>query len=106
MPMFDRRCESCGAVQIDCFESSATPDYPCACGGVMHRSWVSKPPAVIGDECDVWIKHGICNEDGSPRHYRFKSEMRAEAKRRNVRPHVEHMGTSGGDKSKHTSRWF
>jgi hypothetical protein len=34
---------------------------------------------VIGDECDVWIKHGICNPDGTPKRYRSKADMREAA---------------------------
>ena len=36
-------------------------------------------PYVIGDECDVYIKHGICNSDGTPKRYRSKSEIRQAA---------------------------
>jgi hypothetical protein len=62
--------------------------------------------SVIGDECDVWVKHGICNLDGTARHYRSKSEMAKVAKERNVRPRVQHVGTKDGDKSKFTTRWY
>ena len=56
----------------------------------------------------VEIRHGICNEDGSPRRYYSKSEMAREAKRRNVVNRVEHIPVpnSGSDKSKHTTRWI
>lgn len=36
-------------------------------------------PAVHGDECDVWINHGICNDDGSPKRYRSKAEIKQAA---------------------------
>lgn len=36
-------------------------------------------PAVIGDECDVMIKHGVCNEDGTPRRFTSKVAIRQAA---------------------------
>ena len=61
--------------------------------------------AIIGDECDVWIQHGICHDDGSPRHYTSKSEMARVAKEKGLVNLVKHVGSNGTDKSKHTSRW-
>lgn len=124
MPFYDRRCNLCGHTQIDVYEPVGAPNKPCPakthvefepdcnvqhadypCGGTMERAWLSSAPGVIGDECDVVVRHGICNEDGSPRRYRFKSEMRAEAKRRGLVNTVEHIGAPGSDKSAHTTRW-
>lgn len=39
----------------------------------------SKAPFVHGDECDVIIKHGVCNPDGTPKRYRSKSAIREAA---------------------------
>lgn len=66
-------------------------------GGSLHN--------VVGDECDVLVRNGLCNSDGSPRRYTSKIEMRKEAERRGLVQHVEHLGTKGGDRSKHTVRW-
>lgn len=105
--MYDRHCESCGFQKLDCLESVVTADPACpGCGARFVRAWLSKPSAVISDECDVVVTNGICNPDGSPRRYRFKSEMRAEAARRGLVNHVEHLGTKSGDRSPHTSRWI
>jgi len=41
-------------------------------------------PAVHGDEIDIWVKNGICNDDGSPKRYRSKSEIRAAAAARGL----------------------
>jgi hypothetical protein len=62
---------------------------------------------VIPDEIPggMEIKHGLCNDDGSPRKYYSKSEMAAEAKRRGMLNYVVHQGSKGSDKSKHTVRW-
>src|ERR1043165_457482 len=32
----------------------------------------------------LWVRHGLCNEDGSPRRYDSVSEIKAEAYRRNL----------------------
>src|ERR1700681_3513258 len=105
--MYDRKCPSCGAELIDCWEPLTPPEILCVCGQPTQRAWLhNQVSGVISDECDVWVKNGICNFDGTPRHYRFKSEMRAEAKRRGVVNHVEHVGLPGSDKSPHTSKWY
>lgn len=63
---------------------------------------------VIQDSIEggVWIKHGLCNEDGSPRKYYSKTEINAEAKRRGLVNIVEHACEPGTDKAQHTTRWF
>lgn len=107
MPMFDRLCEHCQRQLIDCLEPVAAPEVACPeCGGATRRVWFGKPANVISDECDVTVTNGICNPDGTPRRYRSKSEMRAEAAARGLTNHVVHLGTRGGDKSPHTSRWI
>jgi len=40
--------------------------------------------AVHGDEIDIEIRHGICNEDGSPKRYRSKSDIRRAAAERGL----------------------
>lgn len=105
MPIYDRRCETCGRVELDCFEPITTADPMCPCHGLMSRVWIGHPAAVISDECDVYVKHGICHEDGTPRRYRSKAEMRRAAKEKGLINYVEHKGTQGGDRSPHTSRW-
>ena len=55
----------------------------------------------IGDECDVWVEHGICWDDGSPRHYTSKSEMKRVAAEKGLVNMVRHV-----DGSPHTKRWI
>ncbi len=55
----------------------------------------------IGDECDVWIRHGICHPGGAPRHFTSKAEMARAAKEAGKENVVRHI-----DGSKHTSRWI
>lgn len=87
-------CESCG-------KELEVGGWPyCPHDKVSHN--------VITDEIPggVWIRHGICNEDGTPRKYYSKSEMVAEAKRRGLVNLVEHVPEHGSDKSRHTVRWI
>lgn len=62
---------------------------------------------IVGDDIPggVEIKHGLCNEDGTPRRYYSKSEIAAEAKRRGYRNQVEHVTAPGTDKNQHTQRF-
>ncbi len=53
-------------------------------------------PMIAGDEIDVWIRHGICHEDGSPRRFRSKAEMKKAAFEAGV--------TQGGDTPKLNQR--
>lgn len=127
MPMYDKKCNLCGHIEKDIYETVNAVKKPChqritevfvcygpsqgtistPCGGTMERVILpGTKRSVIGDECDVWIKNGICNEDGSPRHYTSKQEMKREAERRGVRNRVEHIGAKGSDRSKHTTRWI
>jgi hypothetical protein len=61
---------------------------------------------ILGDECDVTSRHGLCNADGSPRRYTSKSEMKREAEKRGMTNVVEHVGQRGSDKSPHTTKWY
>lgn len=104
----DTVCESCGVEKIDVFVELRDAFPPCECGGKVVRLMKSGSSyaKVIGDECDVTVKHGICNADGTPRRYTSKTEMKREAEKRGLVNHVEHKPSSrSGDSSKHTSRW-
>lgn len=58
-----------------------------------------------GDECDVWMKHGLCNEDGTPKHYTSREQIRKDAEKAGLTNVVRHIGLKGSDKSPFTSRW-
>lgn len=108
--MYDRRCESCGATQIDCWEPVTPPTVPCsACGATTQRAWLTRPSAVIGDDIPggIEIRHGICNDDGSPRRFYSKSEMARAAAEKGLVNYVRHVpDNKGTDKSKNTVRWI
>lgn len=59
-----------------------------------------------GDEIDVFIKHGLCHPDGTPRRFRSKSELKRVEAQSGMTNYVRHIGTKGGDRSKHTTRWI
>lgn len=124
MRNIDLKCPTCDHIVIDWLQRTSAEPFPrCSnlvqdpslpdfdirtvCNTPLERVYLpTKRNTVISDECDVWVQHGICNEDGTPRHYRFKSEMRAEAARRGLENHVVHQPEGkGGDSSRHTSRW-
>lgn len=67
--------------------SEPTPVCPTCrqTGEINYRhSNHGRSPAMIGDEIDIWVKNGICNDDGSPKRYRSKSEIRAAAAARGL----------------------
>jgi hypothetical protein len=110
MPMYDRACPD-GHQMIDCWEPITAPEVACKeCGAATQRVWLSGTAAVIGDDIPggLWIRHGLCNEDGTPRKYYSKSEIQKEAERRGLVNRVEHTvdPRTGGDKSRHTTRWY
>ena len=107
MPMYDRRCGTCEHVRRDCWEPITMHDKViCDCGGTLERVYLPTGRGqVIGDECDVYVKHGICHDDGTPKRYTSKKDMREAAAKKGLVNHVEHIGAKGSDKSKHTSRW-
>ena len=105
MPFYDLICEN-DHEQIDIYlRIGERPPCP-TCGLETQTLWRTSSN-VVGDECDVWIRHGICNEDGSPRRYTSKAEMTKEAKKRGLINLVEHVTDpkSGSDKAKFTTRW-
>lgn len=111
MPIYNRRCDKCEEVLLDLYEKiNFEGPVPCPkCGDPMRRAILSgRMSNVIPDEIPggIEIRHGLCNEDGSPRRYYSKSEIAAEAKRRGLVNYVEHVGEPGSDKSKHTKRWY
>ena len=91
-------CGKCGhTVQIG--------DYPFCRGSVTDH--LGGCYGVIGDDIPggLEIRHGLCNEDGTPRKYYSKTEINREAKRRGLSNNVEHVTGPGTDKSPHTTRW-
>jgi putative FmdB family regulatory protein len=110
MPMYDFKCQTCGALTIDVLApmSEARRDCP-ACGPAQMCRVIlpGKANAVIGDEIDVTIRHGLVDETtGAPIRYRSREALRKEAERRGLTNRVEHVGESGSDKARATTRWI
>jgi hypothetical protein len=108
--MYDRKCVRCERTLIDCWEPITAPVVVCECGGQTERVWLTHGANVIGDDIPggYVVKHGACNEDGSPRKFYSKAEILRVAKERGWVQHVQHVTDpqSGSDKNKHTTRWY
>ena len=74
-----------------------------ACGARVTEVFEAAPNRAVGVIPDdipggIEIRHGLCNDDGSPRRYDSKTEIRREAARRGMVIHGETPNTG--------SRWF
>jgi hypothetical protein len=107
--MVDAACQECGALVDDVLMTKGQLPN-CECGGALERRWhFTRTAHVHGDDIPggVWIEHGLCNADGSPRKYYSKSEMAREAKARGLVNLVEHKpDNKGTDKSANTQRFI
>lgn len=105
MPLYDLICQNKHVQRDLLLKIGERPPCP-ECGTATETLWDSAPN-VIGDDIPggVWIRHGVCNEDGTPRKYYTKSAIAAEAKRRGLTQAVRHVGVPGSDKSPRTTRW-
>lgn len=107
MPYYDLTCPN-NHHQIDILlKLGERPPCP-ICGEPTSTLWQGKFGAVIDDSIPggLVIRHGLCNEDGSPRTYYSKTEIRAEEQKRGYTNIVTHVTAPGTDKSKHTTRWI
>ncbi len=108
MPNYDLRCNVCGGVKLDVLQPLHHVQESCGafCPGTYERVWLQgKSHHIVGDEIDVWVKNGLCWDDGSPRHFRSQKELDAVAAKKGMENHVVHQGGKGSDKSEHTVRW-
>lgn len=105
MPLYDLKCNGCEREWVR-YSSVDNRTLPCEeCGAEVTQLF--KSSSVISDEIPggLEIRHGLCNEDGSPRVYYYKSDIAKEAARRGMENLVRHTTERGTDKSKHTTRW-
>lgn len=110
MRMIDLKCTVCNALYLDHLERDEDKTLPncteCFVEGKLERVYLPTHRGnVIGDECDVWIKNGLCNADGTPRHFTSKSDIRKAERAAGQMNFVRHVGSKGSDKSKHTVKW-
>jgi hypothetical protein len=111
MQMMDAQCVACGKLREDFLVRGDGVIAPCdACGGKLERiikhgvANAVRPDEIPGG---VWMKHAICNPDGTPKRYDRWSDVRKAAKEAGYENHVEHLTDpkSGSDKAKWTTRW-
>lgn len=62
--------------------------------------------SVIGDEIDITIKNGMCWPDATPRRWRSRQALKEATAKAGLINKVRHIGTKGGDRSPHTTRWY
>jgi hypothetical protein len=106
MRIIDLKCPVCDHITLDHLERDEDKTRPTHCEVAMERVYLPTARGnVIGDECDVWAKNGICNADGTPRHFTSKEAMRKAADKAGQVNYVVHNPPKGSDKSKHTSKW-
>lgn len=111
MQMMDAQCVVCGKLREDFLVRGDGAIAPCECGGAMERivkhgvANAVRPDEIPGG---VWMKHGICNPDGTPKRYDRWSDVRKAAKEAGYENHVMHLTDpkSGSDKAKWTTRWI
>lgn len=131
MRMIDLRCPRCGATKLDHFQRNSAEALPLCdvhtpvasevaevagvvqtapCLTPMERVYLPSTHGGVKDDSipgGLWIKHGLCNPDGSPRRFDSYSEIARVAKEKGKYNHVEHMPSPGSDKNRwgHTSKW-
>jgi hypothetical protein len=112
--MVDARCRVCAVVRKDTLQKDGGSIASCAsCGGEMERIFQMAGEKTSDVHVDsipggLYIKHGLCNEDGTPRRYDSYSEIRREEERRGLIPYVTHEvdPASGSDKNPYTQRFI
>lgn len=112
--MVDIACGACGTTMEDAYLDWNEP-YPfCTCGTRMGRKFTAcagASPTVIQDSIEggIDIRHGICNDDGTPKRYYSRTEIRNAARAKGLTwGHDDnyHVPDRGSDRNKHTGgRW-
>lgn len=121
MKQIDTQCPACGHITVDvllrvkdgkgeyvmpyCRQQVAEGRL---CGTLVTRVFLpSGASSVHGDDIPggIWIRNGICHDDGSPKRYDTYSSMRKAAKDKNMVNRVEHQPSKGGDRNKNTQRF-
>lgn len=100
MPMYDFLCPN--GHEFDAYRPVGTQSASCPdCSCDSPKVWISHPPSVIGDECDIIQENGFRH----PQRFTSMSERRRALKEAGMSEMVRHVGVPGTDKSPHTSSW-
>lgn len=102
MPIFDVQCGN-GHTTEFIGSSAQITETRCHCGASVERLFTVGRSSVISDA----IPGGevIENLAATPVTFYSRSEKRQYMQQHGIREHVQHVGTPGGDKSPHTTRW-
>lgn len=110
MLMVDAKCPKCEHILVDALIRAGESYPPCPeCGTTTARVFIpGSASAVHGDDIPggLEITNALCHADGTPRKFYSKSEIARAAKEAGWSNYVRHVGTKGGDKSKHTQRFI
>ena len=106
MKMVDARCLLCGQ-QSECLMRNEQVAR-CQCGGERERVYASSPvrAAVHGDDIPggLYIKHGICNEDGTPKRYDTKHDIVKALDKAGLRPVEEQIPVTSEETERNFER--
>lgn len=103
MRMIDLQCRDCGYLRENFLQRAGMRELPYTCPKCHHKTLGRvhlQCAAVHGDEIDIYIKHGLCHADGTPRRYTSKSDLRRDTKAAGLINIVEHIPSPGSDKNR------
>ncbi len=104
MPMFDVECPICKWSRSDCYETSYRKTLCPEGHATVH---VLKPSRVAIQTDEAFIGGKTFENLGpTPVTVYSRQELQREMDKRGLTYKTRHVGASGGDKSKHTSRWI
>lgn len=87
MPIYDLTCQN-GHEQLNLWlKIGERPPCP-TCGSATETLWLpTSVPNIVGDEIPggIEIRHGICNDDGTPRRFYSRSDIAKAAKAKGLR---------------------
>ena len=104
-------CLRCGQKTCDQYLDWNEPYPPCACGGQTTREYNPKSLGmVIPDDIPggIEIRHGVCNDDGTPKRYYSRTDIRKAAKAKGMiwgGDEARHIPLPGSDRNPNTTRW-
>lgn len=98
MPLYDVKCTTCGAEQVDVWAQPGGVTR-CLCGGATERLWRTR--AVMSDECDIVQENGFHD----PTRFTSKAALRKALDAKGLEMRVRHVPIPGTDHSPYTTDW-
>lgn len=89
MPMYDLTCPN-SHDQLDVLlKLGERPPCP-TCGEPTETLW-RKSSNIFPDDIPggIWMKHGVCNDDGTPKKYYTKSDIKKAAEKKGLVNHTD-----------------